>query len=544
MSEITYIGVTNFRDNFQRFGIKTDDRRRHLYIIGKTGVGKTTMLENMIIQDISNRHGLGVIDPHGELIQRILHFIPKDRIKDVIYFNPSDIEWPIAFNVIEEVPREWRHLVAAGLMGVFKKIWPDVWSARMEYILNNALLALLEYPGSTLLGINRLLSDADYRKAVIEKITDPTIKAFWQREFAKYHERYATEAVAPIQNKIGQFISNPLIRNIVGQKETKIDFREIMDEGKIFLGNLSKGSIGEENSALLGGLLITKLQLAAMSRVDIREEERRDFYLYVDEFQNFSTESFANIFAEARKYRLNLTLAHQYIAQLNEKVRDAIFGNVGSLVSFRVGPEDAEFLEKYFVPEFSKEDLMNLPNFHFYIKLMIDGNLSKGFSGMNIPPSALPSVSYIQDIIQYSRQHYATPVREVEQEIAHWHYLDFSFSAPRKKEKKKGFSEGWEAVCSRCGKKIIVPFRPDPRRPVYCEECLKIVRAEQAGKKANPRKSSLPSLKEIAPGGITERVSQRGVSSSERNSPKVIPQKDTLRETLKTIIRSQQKKGN
>lgn len=477
MNEITYIGITNFRDEYKRFGIKADDRRRHIYIIGKAGVGKSTMLENMAIQDIENNKGVGIIDPHGELVERIIHFIPKERVQDVVYFNPSDLDWPIAFNVIEEVPIEMRHLVVSGLMEVFKKIWPDVWSARMEYILSNTLLALLEYPGSTLLGVNRMLSDNDFRKAVIQRVTDPVVKAFWEKEFARYHDRFAVEAIAPIQNKVGQFISNPLIRNIIGQKESKLDMRKIMDEGKILLANLSKGLIGEINSSLLGALLVTKLQLAAMSRVEYKEEERRDFYLYIDEFQNFSTESFATIFAEARKYRLNLTLAHQYINQLNEKVKDSIFGNIGTLISFRVGPEDAEFLEKYFYPDFTKEDLINLPNYNFYIKLMVDGILSKGFSGINFPPRSLPSLSYNQEIIEESRKKYTTPARIVEEEIAHWHFLDYGSLLKKEKEGKKflkgSMREGWEAVCSQCGKKIIVPFKPSPSRAVYCEKCFK-----------------------------------------------------------------------
>ena len=476
MSDITYIGITNFRDEYKRFGIKTDDRRRHLYIIGKAGVGKSTMLENMAIQDIENKKGVGIIDPHGELIERILHFIPKERIKDVVYFNPADLNWPIAFNVIEEVPTEMRYLVVSGLMEVFKKIWPDVWSARMEYILSNTLLALLEYPGSTLLGVNRMLSDSDFRKAVISRVTDPVVKAFWEKEFARYHDRFAVEAIAPIQNKVGQFISNPLIRNIIGQKESKLDMRKIMDEGKILLANLSKGLIGEMNSSLLGALLVTKLQLAAMSRVEYKEEERRDFYLYIDEFQNFSTESFANIFAEARKYRLDLILAHQYIAQLNQTVKDAIFGNIGTLVTFRVGPEDAELLEKYFYPDFNKEDIINLPNYHFYIKLMIDGHLSKGFSGINIPPQNVPETSYVQEIIQNSRENYGTPKSEVEDQLKRWEMLDFSQEEEKEKIIRKpqvGVQEGWRTFCSNCGKPIIVPFRPDPNRPVYCEDCLK-----------------------------------------------------------------------
>lgn len=477
MNDITYIGITNFRNDFQRFGIKLDDRRRHMYLIGKTGVGKTTMMENMIIQDILNGRGVGVIDPHGELIERVIHFVPQKRIEDVVYFNPSDLEWPIAFNVIEEVPVELRHLVVAGLMGVFKKIWPDVWSARMEYILSNTLLALLEYPGSTLLGVNRMLADNDFRKAVVDRVTDPVVKNFWEKEFNRYNERFATEAIAPIQNKVGQFISNPLIRNIIGQKTSKIDLREIMDNEKILLVNVSKGLIGEDNSALLGALLITKLQLAAMSRIDISEDERKDFFLYIDEFQNFSTESFANIFAEARKYRLDLILAHQYINQLNETVKNAIFGNIGTLVTFRTGPEDAEFLEKYFEPDFNKEDIINLPNYNFYIKLMIDGFLSKGFSGMNIPPSSLPYESFVQDIIQYSREHYALKREEVENYMRHWEFLDFSPPTSEANQQiNPKIKEGWNATCSRCGKPIIVPFRPSPRRPIYCEDCLKEMR--------------------------------------------------------------------
>ena len=343
--EITYIGETNFRNTRKKFGIKLDDRRRHIYIIGKTGMGKTALLTNMAVQDINTDRGIAFIDPHGEAAEELLDYIPKERIKDVIYFNPADLEFPIGFNIMEIHNPEERHLIAAGLMGVFKKIWPDVWSARMEYILNNCILALLEYPGSTLLGINRMLADPDYRKKVVNKVQDPVVKAFWLQEFARYTQRYEVEATAAIQNKVGQFVSNPLIRNIIGQEKSTIDIRKIMDQGKIFIVNLSKGKIGEANSTLLGALIITKLYLEAMSRVDIPEEERKDFFLYVDEFQNFATESFANILSEARKYRLSLVLAHQYIAQMEEKVRDAVFGNVGTLISFRIGAEDAEFLD-------------------------------------------------------------------------------------------------------------------------------------------------------------------------------------------------------
>lgn len=311
--EINFFGKTNFRNTNKKFGIKVDDRRRHLYSVGKTGMGKTAMIQNMAIQDIQAGRGIGFVDPHGEAAENLLDFIPSNRVNDVIYFNPADLDYPTAFNVMEKVDVEHRHLVSGGLMGVFKKIWPDVWSARMEYILNNTILALLEYPGSTLLGINRMLSDTDFRKKVIDKLTDPVVKAFWVDEFARYTQRYEVEATAAIQNKVGQFISAPLIRNLIGQVKSTIDMREVMDRGKILILNLSKGKIGEDNSTLLGALLITKLQLAAMSRVDIAEEKRRDFFLYVDEFQNFATESFANILSEARKYRLSLILTHQYI---------------------------------------------------------------------------------------------------------------------------------------------------------------------------------------------------------------------------------------
>jgi type IV secretory pathway TraG/TraD family ATPase VirD4 len=350
--EITFFGETTFRNARKKFGIKTDDRRRHVYLVGKTGMGKTVMLENMAIQDIQKGNGVAFVDPHGEAAERLLDFIPSNRVNEVVYFNPADLDYPIAFNVMEKVDFRYRHLVAGGLMGVFKKVWPDVWSARMEYILNNSILALLEYPGSTLLGINRMLADVEYRKKVVDKITDPVVKSFWVNEFGRYTQRYEVEATAAIQNKVGQFISNPLIRNIVGQVKSSIDMRKVMDEGKILILNLSKGRVGEDNSRLLGALLITKIQLAAMSRVDVPESQRKDFYLYVDEFQNFATESFVNILSEARKYRLSLTLGHQYIAQMEETVRDAVFGNVGTLICFRVGAEDAEFLEKEFIPDF------------------------------------------------------------------------------------------------------------------------------------------------------------------------------------------------
>lgn len=417
-NEVTFFGITNFRNQKTKFGIKTDDRRRHMYIIGKTGVGKSTLLENMTISDIKDGHGVAVIDPHGEYAEKILDFIPENRLDDVVYLNPADLNFPISFNPLEAVSEDYRHLVASGIMGVFKKIWVDAWSARMEYILNNALLALLEYPGSTLLGIMRMLAEKDYRKKVVDNLKDPVVKAFWTNEFARYTQRLETEAVAAIQNKVGQFVTNPLIRNIIGQTHSTINMRRIMDERKILIVNLSKGKIGEDNSALLGAMIITKIQQAAMSRVDLPMDKRRDFYLYVDELQNFATESFANILSEARKYKLNLTLAHQYIEQLPETIRAAIFGNVGTIVCFRVGAADAEFLEKEFLPEFNGNDLVNLAKHHIYLKLMIDGMASKAFSAETIPPYEPQLESYKDVIIENTRSKYATPKKMVEEKIA------------------------------------------------------------------------------------------------------------------------------
>ena len=420
-TEIIPFAETNFRGVRRKFGIKKDDRRRHMYLVGKTGMGKSTTMENMIIEDIRAGHGVGVVDPHGDLVEKILDFIPSNRLNDVIYFNPADMEWPIAFNILETVDETHKHLVASGLMGVFKKIWPDVWSARMEYIMNNTILALLDYPGSTMLGINRMLADKDYRKKVVAKIKDPVVKMFWVDEFAKYNERFATEAIAPLQNKVGQFLSSAMIRNSVGQVKSTIDVRHIMDQGKIFLVNLSKGRIGEDNARLLGGMLITKIQIAAMERVDIPMEERRDFYMYVDEFQNFATESFANILSEARKYRLDLILAHQYLEQLDEKVLPAVFGNVGTIVCFRVGAQDSEFLAKEFAPKFEETDLVNLTKFSVYIKLMIDGVSSEPFSATILPPlQESEKTGNLEKIIRNSRERYAKPRAIVEDKIARW----------------------------------------------------------------------------------------------------------------------------
>lgn len=438
-NKVTYFGLTDSRNQRVKFGIKRKDRSRHTYVIGKTGMGKSTLLENMAVQDIQNGEGLAFIDPHGKTAELLLDYVPPERMKDVLYFAPFDMEYPISFNVMEDVGPDKRHLVVNGLMSTFEKIWVDAWSARMAYILNNTLLALLEYPGSTLLSVNRMLSDKDYRKKVVDNVTDPSVKSFWVDEFAKYTDRFAAEATPAIQNKIGQFTSNPLVRNLIGQPKSTFDIRQFMDEKKILIINLSKGRVGEGNANLIGSMLITKIYLAAMSRADVAESKLKtlpNFYLYVDEFQSFANKSFADILSEARKYKLNLTIAHQYIEQMEDEVRAAVFGNVGTMISFRVGAYDAEVLEKEFAPYFVAEDIVNLGMYQTYLKLMIDGVSSQPFSAVTMPPIPLPEKNYKDQIIEASRQQFARPRAEVEEDIRNWH------SAPAGQDVKVSSKEG------------------------------------------------------------------------------------------------------
>jgi len=493
MSDITFFAKTNFRNQETTFGIKTDDRRRHVYAIGKTGMGKTNMLENMAVQDIQNGHGITFVDPHGDSAEKLIRAIPANRINDVIYFNPADMDYPIAFNVMEKVSLAQRHLVVSGLVGVFKKIWADSWGPRLEYILRNAILALLEYPGSTLLGVTRILVDKKYREKVMEKITDPVVKSFWVDEFTKWNDRVLQEVISPIQNKVGQFLSSSLIRNIVGQTSSSFDIRQIMDERKILILNLSKGRIGEDNSALLGAMMITKIQLAAMGRVDISEETRKDFYLYVDEFQNFATEAFANILSEARKYRLNLILANQYVTQIDEKVRDAVFGNCGTIVSFRVGAMDSEFLEKEFSPVFLATDIVNLAKYNIYLKLMIDGIAGDAFSATTLPPIDISDTeANEQKVINVSRERYSSKREEVEEKISRWSGMLVGDNFEKKAQTltpneavvlkvnenklariNQDSRQLYNAKCDTCGIEVQVPFKPDGQRPTFCKDCLK-----------------------------------------------------------------------
>ncbi len=422
---ITYLGKVDYRDKQLTFGIKESDRTKHTYIIGKSGMGKSTLLENMVIQDINNGEGVCVIDPHGSMAEKLLDHIPESRIKDVIYFAPFDGEFPMGLNMLEKVAAEKRYLLANGMMSAFKKIFTDgdgkgTFSARMEYVLNNIILALLENDGQTLLGVNRMLFDKDYRKFIVSNVTDPTVKDFWVNEYANYTEKTAQDLAPAIQNKIGQFVSNPLIRNIIGQKKTSFDIREIMDNKKIFIANLSKGKVGEGNANLLGSLLITKIYLAAMSRADVdpyAAEKLPACYFYVDEFQNFANESFASILSEARKYKLALTVAHQYIEQMTDEVKSAVFGNVGTMITFRVGATDAEVFEKEFAPYFVLDDFVNLSARQIYLRLMIDSEGSKPFSATTLPPIQKPAHSNSQAVIAFSRTTYAKQKFLVEEEI-------------------------------------------------------------------------------------------------------------------------------
>lgn len=422
--KVTYFAETDSRHDRKRFGIKAVDRSKHVYVIGKTGMGKSTLLENMAIQDIQNGNGIVFVDPHGGTAEKLLEYVSKERVNDVIYFAPFDMDHPIAFNIMEDVGAEKRHLVVNGLMSVFEKIWEDAWSARMAYILQNTLLALLEYPGATLLAVNRMYTDKEFRNKVVANVTDISVKSFWVDEYAKYTDKYAQEATPAIQNKIGQFAGNPLIRNIIGQSKSSFNLREIMDGKKIMIVNLSKGRVGEGNARLLGSMLITKIYLAAMSRADESAStlaKLPQLYLFVDEFQSFADKSFADILSEARKYKLNLTMAHQYIEQMEDEVREAVFGNVGTMITFRVGAYDAEVLEKEFAPVFTAEDIVNLGLRQIYLKLMIDSVSSQPFSATTMPPIPQPPVSYVQEILDSSRKIFSKPRAEVEQAIVDWH---------------------------------------------------------------------------------------------------------------------------
>ena len=401
------------------FGISAVDQRQHLYVIGKTGSGKTTLLRNLIVQHISVGHGVGLIDPHGDLAEELLHHIPPNRADQLCYFNPGDLEFPISLNLLANVAPDDRHLVASGIVSAFKGIWRDSWGPRLEYILYNAVSAILDCSGATLLGVNRMLTDEKYRAGVIRQIKDPFIRAFWAEEYAGYDPRFQREAIAPIQNKLGQFLLNPAVRNIVGQVKTKVSIPFIMDNGRLLVTNLSKGHIGHDKANLLGSLLTTQFELGALARANRPEAERRDFYLFIDEFQNFSTDAFAAMLAEARKYRLCLILSHQYIDQLSVPVRQAVFGNVGTLVAFRVGHTDAEVLEKEFDNTFSAGTLTDLDRYEAVVKLLEDGTARTPFRARMLPPLE-NRIGRKEKLIARSRERFATTRATIEGKLNRW----------------------------------------------------------------------------------------------------------------------------
>ena len=417
--ETIYIGERDHQGQPLPFGLSAIDARQHLYLIGKTGSGKTTLLRNLLVQHIAAGHGVGLIDPHGDLAEELLHHIPPALADHLVYFNPGDLDFPIGLNLISNVAPDDRHLVASGIVGAFKGIWRESWGPRLEYILYNAIAALLDCQNTTLLGVNRLLTDANYRAWVVRQIQDPFIRDFWAGEYASYDPRFQREAIAPIQNKLGQFLQSPVIRNILGQVRTKVSIPFVMDDSRIFIANLSKGRLGHDKANLLGSLLTTQFQLAAMARVNLPEEQRRDFYLFIDEFQNFSTDAFASILAEARKYRLCLALSHQYIDQLSLPVRQAVFGNVGTLVSFRVGHTDAEILRDEFGHEFAEQHLVDLDQFELVVKLLENGTNRTPFRARSLSPID-NRVGRRDKLIARARERFATPRNKVEAKMNRW----------------------------------------------------------------------------------------------------------------------------
>jgi hypothetical protein len=421
-ADVTFIGRTNYVASLEEkrfvFGIKRVDRRRHMYIIGKSGVGKSKLQELMIRQDIAYGHGVCVIDPHGELIDDILNFVPENRIEDVCIIDPGDVAYPSSFNPLSNTDPTFKHQLTQGLIEVLRKQFGANWTPRLEHVFRFTVLALLDYPYATMRGMISMLTDRNYRQKVVEYIEDDMVKRFWAIEFADWSEKFDTDAIIPLVNKLGQFLSDPMLRNIFGQKENKIDLEKIMNEQKILMINLSKGKIGEENSSFFGAMFLTKIKQAGMARAKLEPKDRHDFYLYVDEFQNIVTDTFENILSEARKYGLNLIVAHQYVGQLLPKVQQAVLGNIGSIISFRVGGDDAVKLKPEFAPVFDVKDMINLGVGEFYVKMTIDGESYDPFSAetLRVLPATHPS--YRDRVIEASRRKYAIPAGEAQKLIA------------------------------------------------------------------------------------------------------------------------------
>lgn len=417
--DVSFFGVTNYHNNFDEFGIRREDRRRHLYVVGKSGTGKSKLLELFISEDINNGEGVAVLDPHGDLVDNVVRMIPEHRKKDVIYFDPGDTEFPVAFNPLVKVDETQKMQMTVGFINIFKKLFGSNWSDRLEHVLRYTTLALLDSPNTTVLSILKMLSDKNYRQTITARIKDSVVKNFWVNEFAGWSEKFDAEAITPLLNKVGQFVATNMIRNIIGQPDNKFDIRKVMDEKKILLMKVSKGLLGEENSNLLGAMIVTKIYQAAMRRADTPEDKREDFYLYVDEFQNFATDTFEEILSEARKYKLNLTIAHQFVGQLSPTMIKTVFGNVGSMLSFRVGAEDATVLENEYTPVFKVRDIINLAVRDFYIKMSVNGEVRKPFSGRTLDVIKPPE-DFTEEIIANSRKNYATPVGRVEEMLEKW----------------------------------------------------------------------------------------------------------------------------
>lgn len=525
-NQITYFAETDFRNKKTPFGIKASDRLRHVYIIGKTGMGKSTLLENMAAQDLQNGNGMCFIDPHGSAVDTLLNYVPENRIDDVIYFSPADVDFPISFNVMEDVGPEKRHLVAQGLLSAFKKIWgAETFSDRMEHIVNNTLLALLEYPDSTMLSIPRIFVDTDFQKDVITHITDPSVKNFWTKEYASWDDRYKRDAYAAVLNKVGQFTSNPVIRNIVGQPKSTFDFRELMDKKKILLINLSIGQIGEGNANLLGSMMTTKIFLAAMSRADLNKAELNslpEFYLYIDEFQNLANDSFADILSQARKYKLALTMAHQYVEQMPETVRSAVFGNVGTMIVFRVGSFDAEIFEKEFSPTFFIDDIVNLDFAQIYLRLMIDGVGSLPFSARTLPPIKEQEVSFRDEILEASRKTFGRSKIDVEKAINEWNDKSFKIKKENseRSERKVDFKKQPDNT-----KRFDKPRSQNQERKIYTEN------KPQKTEVKKPALEGAISLKEALAGAMKDSAV---VNFGETEKKQIIKKQKTINKEIET----------
>lgn len=535
IEDSTIFAETDYRGRRVPFGIKRADRRLHYYLLGKTGTGKSTVFKNMIISDILAGEGVAVVDPHGELVEDILNFIPSNRVNDVVYFDPSDTNNPIGFNMLQLDDMDQRDLVADGVVEVFKKHFEYSWGPRLQYILHNTVLTILEVQGQSLLAVQRLLIDTNFRKFIVKQIKDPVLLKFWNEEYASMatNSRLITEAVAPIQNKVGRFLSSATIRNIVGQVKSTIDLAEIMNENKIFLVNLSQGRLGEESSALLGGMIVTRLQSTAMQRVKIPEADRKDFFLFVDEFQNYATDSFAKILSEARKYHLCLHLTHQYIDQLPENVRQAIFGNAGTICSFVVGPGDAPVMAQQFAPTFDEDDMVSMDLHAMYLKMSIDGQISAPFSARSLDIRYQPG-GYKDTVIQASRERYGRNREIVEDKIRRWSEQSYSEKGNRSLPAEGGSDRG-------NGTRVGTGERPYKPKKVYGPHSD---RGEQSGKKNKPasQRENDNSIPQSDEGEKNKPVSQRENDNSvpqsdqgEKNKP--APQS----EKAQTNINSQTK---